>query len=85
MRDATTVLLLGKETKIDELAEHLAEKIALYKSGHIPVNELTAQISGPNGVKMGTLQDVQNILGKAGILKVQYLPDERKASEAPIF
>lgn len=85
MQNATSVLLLGKEIKIDELAEHLAETLARYKSQAAAAPTVVAHISAGEGVTMATIQDVQNILRKAGILKVQYLSDDEKSSEVLIF
>lgn len=85
MQDATSVLLLGRDTEIDELPKQLAEKLTLYNSQGAPENTIVAHISADEGVKMATVQDVQYILRKAGILKVQFLPDDKKASEALIF
>lgn len=83
--DATSVRLLGKDTKMDKLPKQLAQKLTVYKSLGVSEHAVVAQIGAGEGVKMATVQDVQNILREAGILKVQYLPDNGKASEAPIF
>ena len=85
MLDATSVRLLGKDTKMDELPKQLAQKLTMYKSLGVSEHAVMAQIGAGEGVKMATVHDVQNILRKVGILKVQYLPDDKKASEAPIF
>lgn len=85
MRDATSVRLLGRDIKLDELPTPLSQKLREYKSQGVSEDAVVARISADEGVKMATVQDVQNILSEAGILKVQYLPDNGKASEAPIF
>ena len=85
MRDATSVRLLGRDIKLDELPTQLSQKLREYKSQGVSEDAVVARISADEGVKMATVQDVQNILSKARILKVQYLPDNGKASEAPIF
>lgn len=85
MRDATSVRLLGRDIKLDELPTQLSQKLREYKSQGVSEDAVVARISADEGVKMATVQDVQNILSEAGILKVQYLPDNGKASEAPIF
>ena len=85
MRDATSVRLLGRDIKLDELPTQLSQKLREYKSQGVSEDAVVARISADEGVKMATVQDVQNILREAGIPKVQYLPDNGKASEAPIF
>ena len=83
--DVTSVLLLGKEIKIDELAEHLAETLARYKSQAAAAPTVVAHISAGASVTMATIQEVQNILRQTGIQKVQHLTRDKKASEVLIF
>ena len=85
MLDATSVRLLGKDTKLEELPKQLAQKLAEYQTQGVSEHAVMAHISAGEGVTMATIQDVQNILRKAGILKVQYLSDDEKASEVLIF
>lgn len=85
MLDATSVRLLGKDTKMHKLPKQLAQKLAVYKNQGVSEHAVVAQISAGEGVKMATVQDVQNILRSEGILKVEYLSRDKKASEVLIF
>ena len=58
VRDASSVLLLGRKTKIENLPKQLAEKIAVYKKEGLPTNAPIAQVSAERDVKMATLQHV---------------------------
>lgn len=83
--DATSARFLGKDIKLDELPKQLAEKLAVYKAQGISEHAVVAQISAGESVTMATIQEVQNILSKAGILKIKYQPRDKKPSEVLIF
>lgn len=85
MLDATSARLLGKDTELKELPKQLAQKLAEYKTQDVSEHAVVAHISAETGVTMTTVQEVQNILSKAGIRKVQHLPRDKKASEVLIF
>lgn len=85
VRDASSLLLLGRETKIDDLREQLTEKIAIYKNQRIPMDALIAQISAGKEVKMATVQDIQSILREEGIVKVKFSEAQDIPSEVLIF